>query len=243
MRRRSTLDKYRFVGPIYDLLGDVYSAGAINRSKSAMLDAANIRPGDRCLFIGAGQGKDAIRAAQLGAAVTVVEISPTMLRRFRNAIDAAKARHPCLDITVINGDILVHDEFDQYAVVVLNFFLNVFDEPVMRQMLAHSISLTRPDGRIVIGDFNYPSGSWLSRSLFSAYWYTAMFTFWLAAGNALHRMYRLETIVTEHGLEILEVKTFKLLSMDCCSSILCKRVDATQRFPPSGGSPGASMTP
>ena len=226
--RRGAPDRYRLVGPVYDFLGDVYSAGAIGRSKLAMLDATRIRPGDRCLFVGAGRGTDAIRAARLGAAVTVVEVSPTMLRQFRDAVEAAKAGHPCPDITVIRGDVLVHDELGRYDVVVLNFFLNVFDEPVMRRMLAHSISLAGPDGRIVIGDFSYPTGNWLSRSLFLAYWYTAMFTFWLTAGNALHRIYHLETIVTEHGLEILEVKTFKLLGMDCCSSILCKRVDVMQ---------------
>ena len=226
MRQRGTLDKYRLVGPVYDLLGGAYSAGAINRSKLAMLDATKVRPGDRCLFVGAGQGKDAIRAARLGAAVTVVDISPTMLRQFQNAVDTAKAEYPCLDITVINGDILAHDAFDRYAVVVLNFFLNVFDEPVMQRMLAHSILLARPDGRIIIGDFNYPSGNRLARGLFLAYWYTAMFAFWLAAGNALHRIYRLESVVTEHGLEVLEVKTFKLLGMDCCSSILCARASA-----------------
>lgn len=216
-------DKYRFIGPIYDFLGNAYSAGAISRSKLAMLDANNIQPGDKCLFVGAGHGKDAIHAAKLGAVVTVVEISPTMLSQFEDAVSTAKTKHPDLDITVINSDILLYKAFDQYDVVVLNFFLNVFNETVMHRMLAHSILLAKPHAKVVVGDFNYPTGNWLSRGLFMTYWYAAIFSFWMTTKNALHRIYNYQAIVADHGLDILEVKTFKLLGMDCCSSLLCKR--------------------
>lgn len=77
-----------------------------------------------------------IRAAELGADVTVVDLSETMLRKFA---EAQGKEAPHLNIRRIHSDIMKVDEFEQYDMVVANFFLNVFDEDMMVRVLEHLI--------------------------------------------------------------------------------------------------------
>ena len=72
-------DKYRIVGPAYDFLSNLYSGRSIHHCKVAMINTDKIRKGDRILFAGVGHGLDAVRAAEIGANVTVVDLSETML--------------------------------------------------------------------------------------------------------------------------------------------------------------------
>jgi ubiquinone/menaquinone biosynthesis C-methylase UbiE len=216
-------DKYFLIGPIYDWLGQLYSGGAIHQSKMAMLTVRHIQPGDKYLFAGAGQGKDAIQAAILGAVVTVVDISPTMLSQFKKQVKAAQPDHPDLEISAIHGDILEHSDPEKYDAVVINFFLNVFNETTMQAMLNHLILQTRPGGRVIVGDFNYPTGSRLSRWIFLTYWSLAIGVFWLTTKNALHKIYDYQAILTKSGLELVEKKTYRFLGMDCCAALLYRR--------------------
>ena len=55
-----------------------------------MLTSDHVKPGDKVLIAGAGHGKDAIRAAEIGADVTVVDISETMLKKLQQAFE----KHP-----------------------------------------------------------------------------------------------------------------------------------------------------
>ena len=77
-------DKYRMIGPLYDILATIFSFGQIDRCKCGMHD--RIRPDMEVLFAGVGQGIDAIEAASLGAQVTVVDLSETMLTVFRTRV-------------------------------------------------------------------------------------------------------------------------------------------------------------
>ncbi len=43
-------DKYKYIGPVYDFLSNLYSGKNIHRCKTAMLDVETIRPGARILF-------------------------------------------------------------------------------------------------------------------------------------------------------------------------------------------------
>ena len=96
-------DKYKYIGPVYDFLSNLYSGKNIHRCKTAMLDVETVKPGDRILFAGVGHGRDAIRAAELGAEVTVVDLSETMLRKFA---DAQHKEAPHLTIRRIHSDIM-----------------------------------------------------------------------------------------------------------------------------------------
>jgi demethylmenaquinone methyltransferase/2-methoxy-6-polyprenyl-1,4-benzoquinol methylase len=182
-----------------------------------MLDVETVKPGDRILFAGVGHGRDAIRAAELGADVTVVDLSETMLRKFA---DAQQQEAPHLTIHRIHTDIMKIEDFDHYDMVVANFFLNVFDEAMMERVLEHLIRLGKPDARIVVGDFCYPTGNIVARMFKKLYWYMAVFTFWLLANNAFHKIYNYPEHMQRLGLDVTEKKHFTLLNMNCYWSIL-----------------------
>jgi demethylphylloquinol methyltransferase len=213
-------DKYKYIGPVYDFLSNLYSGKNIHRCKTAMLDVETVRPGDRILFAGVGHGRDAIRAAELGADVTVVDLSETMLRKFA---EAQEKEAPHLTIRRIHNDIMKVDECEQYDMVVANFFLNVFDEDMMVRVLEHLIRLGKADARVVVGDFSYPTGNLLSRMFKKLYWYMAVFIFWLFANNAFHKIYNYPEHMQRLGLQVTDKKHFKLLNMNCYWSILGRK--------------------
>ncbi|SDX23051.1 demethylmenaquinone methyltransferase / 2-methoxy-6-polyprenyl-1,4-benzoquinol methylase [Marinobacter mobilis] len=210
-------DKYKYIGPVYDFLSNLYSGKSIHHCKTAMLDVETVKPGDRILFAGVGHGRDAIRAAELGADVTVVDLSETMLRKFS---DALAKEAPQLAIRQVHSDIMKVAEFEQYDMVVANFFLNVFDEDMMVSVLEHLIRLGKADARVVVGDFSYPNGNLVARLFKKAYWYVAVFIFWLFANNAFHKIYNYPEHMQRLGLKVTEKKHFKLLNMNCYWSIL-----------------------
>lgn len=213
-------DKYRIIGPLYDLLGRIYSGKNIENCKAAMLNPEHLRPGMKVLFAGVGHGRDAIRAAQLGADVTVVDLSETMLRKFQET-QAKEA--PEVSIRRIHSDILKVDETGEYDMVVANFFLNVFDRQMMQQVLDHLVTLGKPGAAIVIGDFSYPTGNLFARAFKRIYWYIPVFAFWLLARNPLHNIYNYPEYMERSGLDVISRRHFKMLNMDCYWSILGRK--------------------
>jgi ubiquinone/menaquinone biosynthesis C-methylase UbiE len=210
-------DRYKFIGPAYDLLSSIYGGESIHNCKRAMLDTENVKPGDKILIAGVGHGKDAIRAAELGADVTVVDLSETMLRKFQEAVDKHADK---LTIRQVHSDILKFEEFEQYDMVIANFFLNVFSESMMKEILSHLMKCAKPNANVVVGDFEYPSGGIINRSLQKAYWFGAVTIFWAVANNAVHNIYNYPEIMKELGLTIKDKKQFSFLGLNCYWSIM-----------------------
>jgi demethylmenaquinone methyltransferase/2-methoxy-6-polyprenyl-1,4-benzoquinol methylase len=150
----------------------------------------------------------------------VVDLSETMLRKFA---EAQEKEAPHLTIRRIHSDIMKVDEFEQYDMVVANFFLNVFDEDMMVRVLEHLIRLGKADARVVVGDFCYPTGNIVARLFKKMYWYMAVFIFWLFANNAFHKIYNYPEHMQRLGLHVTEKKHFKLLNMNCYWSILGRK--------------------
>lgn len=187
-----------------------------------MITSEHISPGDKVLFAGAGQGGDAIKAAELGAQSTLIDISPTMM----DTSLALMAQHPHqneLDIKTILGDILKHEAKGEYDLVVANFFLTIFEKDKMLSVLSHLIKLCKPGGRIVIGDFSPAKGNLIQKSLQQAYWLTAATAFFAAAGNAIHTLYNYPEILQQKGLNILKDEQFKVLGQLSFQSILAEK--------------------
>ncbi|TVP58760.1 MAG: class I SAM-dependent methyltransferase [Halomonadaceae bacterium] len=222
-------DKYRLIGPVYELLSFIYSGRNIHHCKNAMLKRRHIRPGDQVLVAGVGHGYDAIAAARLGARVTVVDISATMLAQFRRTL-AKEA--PGLIIKTLHQDILQVDHQEQYDMVIANFFLNVFDQSTMEKMLAHLVNMGRPGASVVIGDFSYPSGNPVAKAFKQSYWMLAALVFWLLANNALHRIYNYPQQLEKLGLRVREKRHFRLLGMNCYWSILAQKPGTGEQSPP-----------
>ena len=132
-------DKYLIVGPFYDLMSFIYSFNQIDKCKIAMHD--RIKPDSKILFAGVGHGIDAIAAAELGAEVTVVDLSATMLKKLNKGIAKKKEfKHP---IRQLHKNILHVEEFSTYDMVFANFFLNLFSEKRLKQVLSHLTKLAK----------------------------------------------------------------------------------------------------
>lgn len=216
--QEQTKDKYRFIGPMYDFLSAIYSGKSIHECKVGMLNAENIKPGDKVLVAGVGHGKDAIHAAELGAEVTVVDLSETMLNKFQEGLD--KSGKTNLNIRKVHSDIFKFDEIESFDVVVANFFLNVFYEETMAKVLEHLVALTKKGGKVVVGDFAFPEGNVISRLFKKAYWYLAVSLFWMFTNNAMHSIYNYPDYMKKQGLIIRDRKYFKLLNVNCYWSVL-----------------------
>jgi demethylmenaquinone methyltransferase/2-methoxy-6-polyprenyl-1,4-benzoquinol methylase len=197
-------DKYWLAGHFYEWT----TSAAVKRCRVAMLDY--LQPGEKCLFAGVGHGGEALYAAQRGAAVTVVDISPTMLGKFQQHLDKLQhERATPLSVTQVQRDILEVADYEQYDMVVANFFLNVFYRDKMLTLLDHLVKLGKPGAKIVIGDFAYPEGTWWSRVSQNLLWYSVVTIYWVLAGNAVHPIYNYPIEMQALGLLVREKQSFQ----------------------------------
>lgn len=208
-------DKYSIIGPLYDFLAMIYSANQIDHCKIAMHD--RIKPDNRVLFAGVGHGFDAAKAAERGAKVTVVDLSETMLKKFNGKTKDREFKHP---VRKIQSNILDFDEYETYDFVFANFFLNVFPEDTMVEVLSHLAGLAKRKGFVVVGDFSLPNGNPVARFFQILYWRIADLIFWVAAQNALHPVYDYASHMKQLGLKIKTIKHFRFLFDDRYYSIL-----------------------
>jgi len=208
-------DQWIIVGHLYDLMSVIYSFNKIAKCKTAMHD--RIKPDSNVLFAGVGHGIDAIAAAELGAKVTVVDLSATMLKRFNKGIGEKTFKHP---IRQFHQNILEVDEFSTYDMVFAHFFLNVFSKEMMVQVLSHLAKLAKKGGFVVVGDFSLPTGNLIAKFFQILYWRMADLFFWITTACALHPVYDYQKHMRELGLKIKTVKYFRMLFYERYYSIL-----------------------
>jgi len=226
-------DRYRIVGPCYELFCGFYSAARIQRCRMAMIE--RIKPGERVLFAGVGGGSEAVVAAARGAAVSAVDTSEAMLRRLRRKLALTKT---AIQVDVRNDDVRNLTEYDQFDWVFANFFLNVFDPIEMRRVLSHLSRLARIKGHVVIGDFRPLHGSALHRALQRAYWYAALLPFAIVVGNAIHPIYDYSTCLPTACLQMVETRSFVIAGVDLYWSILTRRYSPEPDTAIGGDRPG-----
>lgn len=197
-----SMDNYRIMGHVYEVLVKLYSDKAVKNCRMAMLD--DITPGDRVLFAGVGHGDDAIHAAKLGADVTVVDLSPTMLEKFRTNYTKAGVDSA---IREVHGDIMAFNEFDGFDVVVANFFLNIFKFDMMLDVLEQLIALAKPGAQIVIGDFVHVSEeNIVLRAIKKSYWLMAALIFYIFVKHPIHIAYNYPEHLKALGLTKQEIR-------------------------------------
>lgn len=211
-------DGYKLVGFQYELTGNIYSLGRIPRCKTAMLK--HLKPGQKVLVAGVGHGTEAIEASKLGADVTAVDLSETMLKHFRKRI---AHENPPREIRVVHDDIFNIKEPGQYDMVISNFFLNVFNETRVKEVAGHLGTLVKPDGYFVVGEFVLPTTG-LHGLIQRLNWYFAI-TFYSSTTEAVfHPVWNYPGLVEGAGFKIQDIEYFKIAGVNMYWSILGKKL-------------------
>ncbi|MBG6140008.1 demethylmenaquinone methyltransferase [Longispora fulva] len=129
----------------YDLTNTVLSFGQDRAWRRATRQALNLKPGERCLDLGAGTGVSTEELARSGAYVVGADISVGMLREGRNR-----------GVPLLAGDALAlpfaDESFD--AVTISYAIRNVHDPDAALREMAR---VTKPGGRLVVCEFSRPT--------------------------------------------------------------------------------------
>lgn len=192
---------YDRVARVYEELSRLYSFGLIRRAKNVEL--RYMRPGDRVLYLGAGSGDDAVRAAARGVHVTAIDLSATMIGRLRRRLDARE-----LSADLVVGDALAHSPAEPYDAVCGNYFYNVFGPADMERVFAHTIGYVRPGGRLMVADMAIPEGA---LGLVARGYLKLGLGFFRLLGLATgHPLYDYARLGARHGLIVETVHDFRL---------------------------------
>ncbi len=186
----------------YEKSAKLYSTNQIRASKRDQIK--EICPGDKVLFLGVGAGEDAIMAARHGAQVTCIDISQKMLDRVQLKLDELE-----LSAELICQSALEHDRFAYYDVCCANYFLNVFREQPMKEMMNYTARLVRSGGKYMIADVALAQGNLLAKAFNIAYLKFAMASYWLLGLVPFHKNYDYPANFSEAGLEFERVAYFR----------------------------------
>ena len=132
----------------YEASAALFSGGQIRASKK--YTAAQVKAGQKIIFLGVGTGEEAIIAAQRGAQVTCLDISSAMLERLE-----ARLHRRNLKAEIICQDAFQHDRIGYYDAVATNYFLNVFRQDGMRRMLNYDYAKYFPDAQLKLNHIRY----------------------------------------------------------------------------------------
>lgn len=124
-------------------------SGGSGRLRQSLVEALDVREGQRILELGCGTGQVTARLLAAGAEVVAVDALHEMLDRARQRAPGA---------TLVEGDAIKADIGTGYDRVVLSFVLHNFDAEGRVRLLRRAAVALAPAGRIGILDWAQPSG-------------------------------------------------------------------------------------
>ena len=196
---------YDRLAKLYGAAAHIYSGGKIRALKASQI--GELQPGQKILYAGVGDGEDAVLAASRQVSLTLLDLSQGMLDMAAGKLQAVDAGG---SLEFICSDVLKHERPGHYDVVVANFFLNVFTEPMMEAVLTHLATMLKPGGKLLIGDFSHPRGRLPLRALQRGYYYVSMVSFWLLGGTPLHPIYDYPRYFAGANLRSQSVERFRV---------------------------------
>ncbi len=194
---------YESISSFYERLNSLFTGGQNVAARMSQIE--DMHAGQRVLYVGVGPGEEAIEAARRGIKVTCVDLSPSMVEIVRKRFEEAG-----LPGEFVCADIMEFETEEPFDVVVANFFLNIFSQPVMLQMLTRLVALVRPGGDFVVADFARPRGNVVLRFRHWLYYTVANVSHWLLGLCALHKIYDYTTYYPGLGLKLQNTRYFRL---------------------------------
>jgi len=138
--------RYQLYAPVYDWLAKPWEAG-----RKRAIERLELEPGERILILGGGTGSD-LKHLPADSEVTVVDLSPAMIRRTRE-----RAGTLDLDVDARVGDAQsLPFEDDAFDAVLLHLVLSVVPDPV--SVAEETARVLDSDGRVSIYDKFVPAG-------------------------------------------------------------------------------------
>lgn len=157
-----TIDLFSAIAPKYDFLNHLFSLGIDRRWRKALVEKAEVRPGERVLDLCTGTGEIAIEIARQGRAGEIVglDLSEEMLdiARRKAARMGLQGRitfqkGDCLDLPFADGG---------FDLITIGFGLrNLTDR---ERGLAEMVRVLREGGRLLILEFSLPRNPVLARA-------------------------------------------------------------------------------
>jgi demethylmenaquinone methyltransferase/2-methoxy-6-polyprenyl-1,4-benzoquinol methylase len=146
-----------FVRGFFDRWSPLYDAFArpIGSAYAAAARAAGAAPGRRLLDLCTGTGEIAVRCARLGATVTAVDLTPSMLARARRKGAGLGVRFVEMDARRVA---FADASFDA---VLLSFALHDMPGAARRAALLEAVRVARE--RVVVLDYEPPARGWRRR--------------------------------------------------------------------------------
>jgi demethylphylloquinol methyltransferase len=194
---------YERISSKYDRTIGFFTGGQNLASRLAQLD--ELEAGDRVLYIGVGSGEDAIEAAKKGIHVTCLDLSAGMIEKARERFERAQ-----LPGEFVCADIMQYASEQPFDAVVANFFLNIFTQPVMKQVLTRAVRLVRPGGKLLIADFAPPCGRITLRALHKGFYRSSNVIYWAMGLCPLHPIYVYSDYFPRLGLDLQTTHRFRL---------------------------------
>ncbi|MEZ6095914.1 MAG: class I SAM-dependent methyltransferase [Pirellulaceae bacterium] len=189
----------------YEISAAIFSAGKIRASKKYAV--SQLMPGESVLFLGVGSGEDAVMAAERGATVTCIDLSQKMLD-----VLAVKLKARNLNAELICGDVFKYSPNQPFDAVCANYFFNIFLFDDLNRVIAYTVTLLRPGGKLLIADVARSQGNLVFRAFNIIYLKLAMVSFWILGLVPLHRNYDYRPLLHENGLTIDHIRKFRFLN-------------------------------
>lgn len=188
---RST--NYNFMAPFYNSITSFISMGGNERSQCRFIPF--IQSTDRVLNVGCGSIGFNVILAEHCSNVVALDLSEKMLKQLQQSI---LKNGLCDHVQFECRNILDYNAFEEFDVVMANFFLNTFRLNDCWIVLDHLCKLVKPGGLLCIADETPPR---LPIAKFTIAVFRPMFSFihFVLAKHPLHNIHNYTPIVNNMG--------------------------------------------
>ena len=146
----------------YDLITRLLSFGRDQRWKSRLLDLAAVSRGQQSLDLACGTGDLAFAAAERGARVLALDLTPEMIARARERQDSSRR-----DVRWVVGDMTQLPVASETVDVVTTGY-GLRNVPDLPAALVEAYRVLKPGGRLCSLDFDRPESAWV-RGIYLTY--------------------------------------------------------------------------